>query len=169
MSGADAKGAGAELPAKKPAESQVETRELILPNDTNTHGNVLGGKVLHGMDIVCAMTAMRHCRRPVVTAAMDHVEFHHAIPEGHFMTMKASVNTTGRTSMEIGVKVLGEHPMTGEVRHTSSAYLTFVALDEKGKPAPVPPIDPQTDAQRRRFEQGRERTKERRARRKSGE
>lgn len=155
-----------ELPAKKPAESQVETRELVLPNDTNTHGNVLGGKVLHSMDLVAAMTAMRHCRRPVVTASMDQVEFHHPIPEGHFMSMKASVNCTGRTSMEIGVKVLGEHPMTGEVQHTSSAYLTFVALDETGKPTPVPPIDPQTDAQRRRLEKGLARTAERRARRK---
>ncbi len=162
-------GSKSELPAKKPAESQVETRELVLPNDTNTHGNVLGGKVLHGMDIVAAMTAMRHCRRPVVTAAMDHVEFHHPIPEGHFMAMKASVNCTGRTSMEIGVRVLGEHPMTGEVRHTSSAYLTFVALDENGKPAPVPPIDPQTDAQRRRQKKGLARTAERRARRKANE
>lgn len=154
--------------AKKPSESQIETRELVLPNDTNTHGNVLGGKVLHVMDIVCAMAAIRHCRRPVVTAAMDHVEFHHSIPEGHFMIMKASVNSTGRSSMEIGVKVMGEHPMTGEVTHTSSAYLTFVALGEDGKPTSVPPVDPQSEDEKRRCRQGVQRTEQRRARRKSG-
>ncbi|MGA1202715.1 MAG: acyl-CoA thioesterase [Planctomycetota bacterium] len=158
---------GASPPPRAPAESQVETRELILPNDTNTHGNVLGGKVLHAMDLICAMTAIRHCRRPVVTAAMDHVEFLHSIPEGHFMLLKASVNCTGSTSMEVGVKVLGEHPHTGVLTHTSSAYLTFVALDEDGRPTTVPPVDPQNDEERRRFSEGRQRTQERRSRRKS--
>ena len=155
------------LAPRKPEESIVETRELVLPNDTNTHGNVLGGKVLHGMDLVCAMTAMRHCRRPVVTAAMDHVEFHNAIPEGHFMCMKSSVTSTGRTSMEIGVKVFGEHPLTGVITHTSSAYLTFVALADDGKPAPVPEVDPQNEDEERRLREGIARMEARRARRKS--
>ena len=82
---------------KIPSESAVEMRELVLPNDTNSHGNVLGGKVLHLMDLACAMVAMRHCRRPVVTAAMDNVEFLAPIPGGHFMILKAMVNYTGRT------------------------------------------------------------------------
>ena len=105
-------------------------RELVLPNDTNSHGNVLGGKVLHLMDLACAMVAMRHCRRPVVTAAMDNVEFLAPIPGGHFMILKAMVNYTGRSSMEIGVRVEGEDPRTGDITHTSSAYLSFVALDD---------------------------------------
>ncbi len=155
-------------PAKNPSESQIETRELIIPNDTNTHGNVLGGKVLYAMDLVCAMAAMRHCRRPVVTATMDHVEFLSPIPEGHFMIMKASVNCTGRTSMEVGVKVLSEHPRKGEITHTSSAYLTFVALDDQGNPAVVPPIEPVTEEEKRRFVEGQERTEERHQRRKKG-
>jgi acyl-CoA hydrolase len=154
--------------AKAPAESSIESRELILPNDTNTHGNVLGGKVLHVMDLACAMSAMRHCRRPVVTVAMDHVEFLSPIPEGHFMTVLCQVNTTGRTSMEIGVKVCGEHPLTGEVTHTSSAYLTFVALDGKGCPMAVPGIEPTTDAERRRYEEGQARLQQRRDRRRKG-
>lgn len=159
---------GDALAPKAPSESQVETCALVIPTDTNTHGNVLGGKVLHEMDLVCAMVAMRHCRRPVVTAAMDHVEFHHPIPEGCFMLVRGSVNCTGRTSMEIGVKVLGENPLTGAVVHTSSAYLTFVALDEDGRPAPVPPVDPQTDEDRRRQREGLARTEARRARRAGG-
>ena len=155
------------LAPKPPSASQVDTRQIVLPNDTNTHGNVLGGQVLHQMDLACAMAAIRHCRRPVVTASMDHVEFHSPIPEGHFMILKASVNCTGRTSMEVGVKVLGEHPLTGEVTHTSSAYLTFVALDEGGRPAAVPEVVPETETERRRCEEGLERTKRRRERRKS--
>ncbi len=153
------------LKSKAPAESRIETRELVLPNDTNTHGNVLGGKVLHVMDIVCAMSAMRHCRRPVVTAAMDHVEFLHPIPEGYQMIVMGQVNTTGRSSMEVGVKVCGENSLTGDVVHTSSAYLTFVALDNKGRPTDVPPIEPTSDVERRRFAEGQARMAERRARR----
>jgi len=151
---------------RHPADSRIETREIILPNDTNTHGNVLGGKVLHTMDLVAAMAAMSHCRRPVVTAAMDHVEFHSPIPEGHFMITLAQVNATGRTSMEVGVKVLGEHPLTGERAHTSSAYLTFVALDAGGRPADVPQLEPTTDEERRRAAEGRARMEARKERRK---
>jgi len=151
---------------RHPNDSRIETREIILPNDTNTHGNVLGGKVLHTMDLVAAMAAMSHCRRPVVTAAMDHVEFLSPIPEGHFMITMAQVNATGRTSMEVGVKVLGEHPLTGERAHTSSAYLTFVALDTVGRPAEIPQLEPTTDEERRRAEEGKQRMAARKARRK---
>ncbi len=136
--------------AKAPADSRVEMRELVLPNDTNTHGNVLGGRVLHLMDVACAMAAMRHCRRPVVTAAIDRVEFLSPAPEGHFLIIMASVNHAGRTSMEVGVKVMCESPLTGTVRHTASAYLTFVALDEQGHPTAVPPLEPLTADDRRR-------------------
>ena len=148
---------------KIPSESAVEMRELVLPNDTNSHGNVLGGKVLHLMDLACAMVAMRHCRRPVVTAAMDNVEFLAPIPGGHFMILKAMVNHTGRTSMEIGVRVEGEDPRTGDIIHTSSAYLTFVGLDGHKRPAEVPEMVPGSDDEKRRFEEAEERVNHRRA------
>ncbi|MDG2085501.1 MAG: acyl-CoA thioesterase [Planctomycetota bacterium] len=128
-------------------------RELVLPNDTNSHGNVLGGKVLHLMDLACAMVAMRHCRRPVVTAAMDNVEFLAPIPGGHFMILKAMVNYTGRSSMEIGVRVEGEDPRTGDITHTSSAYLSFVALDDLKNPVEVPELIPSSEEEKRRFQE----------------
>ena len=147
--------------SKTPEDSRVEMRELVLPNDTNTHGNALGGYVLHLMDIACAMAAMRHCRRPVVTATIDRVEFLHPAPAGSFLIIKASVNHAGRTSMEVGVKVLRESPLTGEIRHTSSAYLTFVALDDDGRPTPVPRLRPVTDDDKRRSAQAQSRVSER--------
>ena len=153
------------LAAKPVRASIVEMRELVLPNDTNTHGNILGGKVLHLVDVAAAMCAMRHCRKPVVTASIDEVSFLTPIPEGHFVILKASVNYVGRTSMEIGVKVLSENPLTGEILHTSSAYLTFVALDERKQPSQVPPLLVETDDERRRHEKGAARMQARRARR----
>jgi acyl-CoA hydrolase len=148
---------------KTPTESAVEMRELVLPNDTNSHGNVLGGKVLHLMDLACAMVAMRHCRRPVVTAAMDNVEFLAPIPGGHFMILKAMINHTGRTSMEIGVRVEGEDPRTGDIIHTSSAYLTFVGLDDRKRPVEVPGMVPGSDDEKRRYAEAVERVNHRRA------
>ncbi|HCW44768.1 MAG: acyl-CoA thioesterase [Planctomycetia bacterium] len=142
---------------KNPQESSVEMRELVLPNDTNSHGNVLGGKVLHLMDLACAMVAMRHCRRPVVTAAMDNVEFLAPIPGGHFMILKAMVNYTGRSSMEIGVRVEGEDPRTGDITHTSSAYLSFVALDDLKNPVEVPELIPSSEEEKRRFQEAAQR------------
>ncbi len=142
---------------KSPVDSAVEMREMVLPNDTNSHGNVLGGKVLHLMDLACAMVAMRHCRRPVVTAAMDNVEFLAPIPGGHFMILKALINHTGRSSMEIGVRVEGEDPRTGDITHTSSAYLTFVALDDLKNPVEVPELIPTTKEEERRFQEACER------------
>ncbi len=147
---------------KIPSESAVEMRELVLPNDTNSHGNVLGGKVLHLMDLACAMVAMRHCRRPVVTAAMDNVEFLAPIPGGHFMILKAMVNHTGRTSMEVGVRVEGEDPRTGDITHTSSAYLTFVGLDDLKKPIEIPELTPSSDDEKRRFAEAEQRVTHRR-------
>lgn len=154
-----------ELDPKPVSASHVEMRELVLPNDTNTHGNILGGKVLHLVDIAAAMAAMRHCRKPVVTASIDEVQFHNPIPEGHFVILKASVNFVGRTSMEIGVKVLSEDPMTGEILHTSTAYLTFVALSKNGSPSPVPALVAETEEEHRRYEKGKERMNARRERR----
>ncbi|MCA8961935.1 MAG: acyl-CoA thioesterase [Planctomycetes bacterium] len=140
-------------------------RELVLPNDTNTHGNILGGKVLHLIDIAAAMCAMRHCRKPVVTASIDEVQFLNPIPEGHFVELKASVNYVGRTSMEIGVKVMSEDPMTGEILHTSSAYLTFVALTKSKTPSEVPDLELTSEIEKARYERGRQRMEARKAHR----
>ncbi len=132
-------------------KSQVVMNEMILPNDANVLGNVLGGHVMHLADVCAAMSAMRHCRKVVVTAAVDHLQFHHPVKVGEFMILKSSVNFTDRTSMEVGVKIEAEQPLTGQRKHTCSAYLTFVALDEVGKPTPVPEIIPETEVEHRRY------------------
>ena len=129
--------------AKHPAESRVEMREIVFPNDANNRGTIFGGRVLQLMDIACAMASQRHCRCPVVTAAMDHVEFLSGIPVGHQVILLASVNFVARSSMEVGVKVLSEDPLTGVMHHTSSAYLTMVCLDEEGRPIAAPPLEPE--------------------------
>ena len=137
---------------KKVADSQVVMNELVLPNDANLSGNVLGGRVMHLTDLCAGMAAMRHCRSVVVTAAVDNLSFHHPIKVGEMMILKASVNCTDRTSMEVGVRVEAENPRTGERRHTSSAYLTFVALDEDGRPVLAPQVIPETEVERRRYQ-----------------
>ncbi len=141
------------------ADSQVIMHELVLPNDTNSLGMVQGGRVMHLMDLCGAMTAKRHCRKNVVTAAMDQLSFHHPVNVGEIMVLKSSVNYADRTSMEVGVKVVAEDPLTGDTRHTSSCYLTFVALDAKGRPTTVPKVIPETEEQKRWYQaaQGRRR------------
>jgi acyl-CoA hydrolase len=137
--------------ARPPGDSRVEMTEIVLPNDTNAQGNILGGRVMHLIDIAAAMSAMRHCRCSVNTVHVDKISFRHPIPLGHLAVLKAQVNHAGRTSMEVGVKVWSENPLTGERKHTSSAYLTFVALDSSRRPSPVPPLRLETDDDRRRF------------------
>lgn len=136
---------------KRVSETQVEMTEIVLPNDANILGNVLGGKVMHLTDIACAIAAHRHCRRPVVTAAMDSLDFRHPIKVGELIIIKASVNRVFKTSMECGAKVFSENLGTGERKHTSSAYLTFVALDENKRPMQVNPVVPETEDEKRRW------------------
>lgn len=135
--------------------------ELVLPNDANILGNVLGGKVLHLIDIAAAICAHRHCRRQVVTASMDRVDFLHPVRMGQVMVLQASVNYVGKTSMEVGVKVEAEDLMTGAREKTASAYTTFVALNEQGKPAPVPSLIREGAEQERRFREGAARREQR--------
>lgn len=149
-------------PIERPvSDSQVVMNEMVLPNDANMLGSVLGGKVMHLMDMCAAMAAMRHCRKVIVTASVDHLSFHHPVKVGEIMILKASVNYADRTSMEVGVRIEAEHPITGEKRHTSSAYLTFVALDEEGRPTPVPKVMPTMEDEKRRYEAARKRREER--------
>ena len=129
----------------------AEMMEMVLPNDANILGNILGGKVMHLVDVCAATAAARHCRRPVVTASIDYLEFRYPIKVGELIIVKAALNRAFRTSMEIGAKVWSENLLTGERQHTSSAYLTFVALDENGKPTMVPPYQPATPEETRRW------------------
>ena len=152
-------------PGKPVRESRSEYAELALPTDANGLGNVLGGKVMHLVDIAGAMAAMRHARMPVVTASFDHMSFLHPIRPGQLMVLHSQVNRAFRTSMEVGVKVIVEDLMTGEKRHTCSAYLTFVALDKSGKPAQVPCVIPETEEDQRRFREAGERREYRLAQR----
>ena len=139
-------------------KSQVTMHELVLPNDTNNLGNVLGGRVMHLMDICAAMSAYKHARSHVVTASVDNMNFLAPAKKGFILILKSSVNYVANSSMEVGVKIEAENPFTGQIKHTASAYLTFVALDESGKPREIPDIIPETDVQLRRYKEGKDRT-----------
>lgn len=134
------------------ATPTAEMMEMVLPNDANILGNILGGKVMHLIDICSAIAATRHCRRPVVTVSIDYLEFRHPVKVGELIVVKAALNRAFKTSMEIGAKVWSDNLLSGERRHTSSAYLTFVALDDAGKPVPVPAYEPVTAEEKRRWQ-----------------
>jgi acyl-CoA hydrolase len=134
-------------------ESVAEYSELALPNDANTFGNLLGGRIMHLVDLAGAIAAMKHCRHPVVTAAVDHMDFIHPVKIGQLVRLRAGVNRAFTTSMEVGVKVWVEDLVTGAEKHVSSAYLTFVAIDVQGKGLRVPPIVPETEEEKRRYQQ----------------
>ena len=155
------------MQGKPVRESVSEYSELALPNDANGLGNVLGGKVMHLVDLAAAMAGMRHARRPIVTAALDSMRFLQPVKIGQLIMLRSSVNRVFHTSMEIGVKVETENLMTGRKLHTCSAYLTFVALDENGKPAPIPPVIPETEEEQRRYREAGERRQYRLAVRKN--
>ena len=135
---------------RRAADSYVEATHLVLPGDANVHGSIFGGHVAAWLDLACAVAAMRHCRKPVVTASMDDLHFHAPIKVGHFAIVQAQVNAVFRTSMEVGAFIWSEDPYTGERRHTSTAFLTFVSLDEQGKPTVLPPLLLETEEERAR-------------------
>jgi acyl-CoA hydrolase len=138
-------------------ESVSEYSDLALPNDANSLGNVLGGKVMHLVDLAGALAAIRHARCPVVTASVDHMNFLHPVRIGQLILLRSAVNRVFHTSMEVGVKVFVEDLRTGAVQHTSSAYLTFVALDASGNRVPVAPAIPETEEEKRRYEEAAQR------------
>jgi acyl-CoA hydrolase len=156
------------MSGKSVRESQVITTQLVLPNDTNQLGNLLGGTLMHWIDITAAICARRHTGRVCVTASVDELNFHHPINLGEVVTLQASVNRAFTTSMEIGVTVTAES-RTGEARRANNAYLTFVAIDETGKPVPVPPVIPESADERRRFDEALRRRQLRLERRHGGE
>ena len=134
------------------ASTQSEMTEIILPNDTNTLGHLLGGRLIHFIDLTGAMAAYRHARTHVVTAAMDHIDFIRPVHLGDLVTLKSSINRAFNTSMEVGVKVWAEDTRSGEVVHVASAYLVFVAVDEYGNRQRIPDAQPDTADEVRRYE-----------------
>lgn len=126
--------------------------ELVLPNDTNTLGNLMGGRLLHFMDIAAGISAMRHSNRTCVTASVDNVDFRSEIKLGEVVLIEAVVNRAFTTSMEVEIDVWAEDTTTGERRKCNRAFFTFVAVDQSGRPIPVIPVEPETDEERERYD-----------------
>ncbi len=133
-------------------ESQSQMAEIVLPNDANALGSLLGGRLMHLIDIAGALAAHRHARSYVVTASMDHIDFLLPVHIGDLLVLKSSINRAFHTSMETGVKCWVENYIAGTTRHVASAFLTFVAVDAQGHHKPVPPVIPETDEEKKRYE-----------------
>src|SRR5580765_5933250 len=131
-------------PRRTPRTSRVETAQIVLPGLTNTHGTIFGGMLMQWMDIAGGIAAARHAGGPVVTASMDRLHFLEPVRLGEVVILQAQVNFAGTTSMEIGVRVFAENQSTARRRQTTRAYLTFVAVDDDGRPRPVPALHPET-------------------------
>ena len=136
---------------KTPADSAVQTRYLLMPGQANPYGTAFGGAIMSWIDMVAAMAAQKHCGREVVTAGIDSVAFETPVRVGEQVVLLACVNYVHRTSMEVGVKVIKENPVTGERATATRAFLTFVAVDQQHRPVPAPKLTPQTDEEKRRW------------------
>ncbi|MGC5325089.1 acyl-CoA thioesterase [Brevibacillus sp. SYSU BS000544] len=145
------------MESKSSRESRTIQASLVLPSDTNNHGTIFGGAMMAYIDEVAAIAAMRHSRKSVVTASIDSIDFLSPAKMGQSVCLDAFVVSTGKSSMEVFVKVISEDLMTGERQLTATSFLTFVALDENGKPTPVTPIVPETEEEKRLFESAKER------------
>jgi acyl-CoA hydrolase len=155
------------MDGKRVRESQVITTQLVLPNDTNSLGNLLGGTLMHWIDIAAGICAKRHSGRVCVTASVDELNFHYPIRLGEIVMLQASVNRAFTTSMEIGVVVTAQGESGEASRRANNAYLTFVALDGHGRPTPVPPVIAETGDEKRRYVEAQERRQLRLQRRRS--
>ncbi len=140
------------MTAKKAKESLAETTHLVLPNDTNTMGNLFGGRLLEWLDISCAISAHRHCKRVVATIAVNNVSFDRPIKLGDMVTIRAMVSRSFRTSMEVWADVWVEDTLTSDKTKCNSAMYTFVAVDQAGRPTEVPEIVPETEEEKERYE-----------------
>ena len=143
------------MEGRKVSDSATVVSQLLLPTDANPSGNVHGGTIMKLVDTVGGVVAVRHCRQRVVTARIDEMSFLHPVYVGDLVTLRASMNGVGRTSMEVGVRVEAENMRTGEVTHTATANLVYVALDDDGRPVEVPRLIPETEEDRRRMEESR--------------
>ncbi len=139
------------------AQTRTVVQRIMMPMDANPSGNVYGGSILKYLDEVASIVAFRHTRCNVVTASIDRMDFLAPMHVGDILVLKAAINFTGRSSMEVGVRVEAENPHTGQTVHAGSCYLTMVALDDQGRPTPVPPVQPTTEEERAWFENGRQR------------
>jgi acyl-CoA hydrolase len=148
---------GGPMEGKKISESVVSIAHVMMPQDANPSGNVHGGVVMRYIDTAAGVVARRHARCNCVTASIDRLDFHHPVYIGDLLTLKAGLNMVGKTSMEIGVRAEAEDLVTGRIRHTSSAYLTFVALDSGGKPTGVPPLVLEAAEEKRRNQEAHDR------------
>lgn len=157
------------MEGKRVRDSSIVMAQMMIPQDANPAGNIHGGVIVKLIDTAGGVVAFRHARMNVVTASIDRLDFHHPVYIGDLLFLKASVNFVGRTSMEVGVRVEAENLLTGEVRKTASAYLTYVALDKNGRPAPVPPLILETEEEKRRYREAQKRRERRLAEKKEEE
>ena len=137
---------------KKPSDSAVAMTELVLPNDTNVFGNLMGGRLMYWMDIAAALAALKHCASPTVTASVDNISFENPIKLGNVVHIEAKVCRAFNTSMEINIKVWGEDLLHQYKYESNEAFFTFVALDPNGKPRKVPELIPETEEEKRLFD-----------------
>lgn len=156
------------MEGKTADESRTVMGQVMMPTDANPTGNVHGGTIMKLVDTAGAICAMRHAGRPVVTIVVDTMTFLEPVYVGHLVTLEAQVNWVGHTSLEVGVKVTAENALDGSITHTSSAYLVYVALDDAGEPAAVPPLVVQTEEEQKRM-QAAEARRERRLREKAAQ
>jgi acyl-CoA hydrolase len=163
MKGKKSSGSSGDQAVGKPVSaSRSEMAEVVLPAQTNPLGKLLGGHVMHLVDIAAAMAAHRHSNSYVVTASVDYIDFRNSVSLGEIVMLKSQVNRVFHTSMEVGVEVYSENVLTGERKHTTTAYVTFVAIDEKThRPKPVRPLILETPEEKRRYEEAAERRKTR--------
>lgn len=163
MKGKKSRGSSGDQAVGKPVSaSRSEMAEVVLPAQTNPLGKLLGGHVMHLVDIAAAMAAHRHSNSYVVTASVDYIDFRNSVSLGEIVMLKSQVNRVFHTSMEVGVEVYSENVLTGERKHTTTAYVTFVAIDEKThRPKPVRPLILETSEEKRRYEEAAERRKTR--------
>jgi len=157
------------MEGKRVQDSSVTIAQVMIPQDANPAGNVHGGVIMKLIDTAGAVVAGRHARCNTVTVSIDRLDFIHPVFVGDLLFFKASLNMVGRTSMEAGVRVESENVLTGEVRHTASAYLTYVALDKDGRPLPVPPLIIESEDEKRRNREAKIRREMRLAERKQEE
>jgi acyl-CoA hydrolase len=149
------------IPAKKISDSQITMTELVLPNYTNQLGNLLGGQSMHWIDICAALSAAKHNQRVCVTASVDRIDFHHPIRLGDAVTLTSTINRVFKTSMEVGVKVYAQNFREGTKIHTNTAYLTFVSVDSNGKPVDGIEGIPESEDEKRRYDEALQRRENR--------
>ena len=140
------------MSAKTPQESRATLTEIVLPNDTNNLNNLMGGRLLHWMDIAAAITAHRHCNRTCVTASVNNVSFEHPIPRGSIVPLEANISRAFNSSMEVFIDVWIEDSISGDKTKCNEAIYTFVAVDNMGKPSRVPEVNPETDLEKKRYD-----------------